>query len=111
MAPVALISDVAEVPEQTEFAQGRTRDEFQQKIDREVGHLAENTAKAGWPAPHPGRLFGRYVVAKDDVAALKQVIRRAATLHKVGLLFYKDATTEAGHKVVKFHVKQKPVSD
>jgi hypothetical protein len=108
---ITLHTDVTDLPEQTELAAGRERDEFQQKVDSDVAALKTKTATAGWPAPDPKRHFQRYVVGKDDRAALKSVIRRAGTLHKVEAQFYKDAVTEAGHAVVKFHLARKTDKD
>lgn len=101
--------EIGAVPEQTELVEGRHRDEFQRAVDKDVAALKTDTAKAGWPKHDPAKLWKRYVVGKDDVSALKSVIRRAATLHKVEADFYKNATTEAGHVAVKFHVSRKPV--
>jgi hypothetical protein len=106
--PITLHTDVTDLPEQTELAaDARIRDEFQVSVDGDVETLKMATAKAGWPKPDPKRLFHRYVVGSDDRAALKGVIRRATVLHKVEADFYKDAKTEAGHYVVKFHVSRK----
>lgn len=102
--PITLHTDTTEVPEQTEIVQGRHRDEFQQAIDKDVETLKTATAKAKWPEHDARKLFHRYVVGADDVSELKRVIRRAATLHKLEPVFYKDAKTEAGHIAVKFHV-------
>lgn len=105
---ITLHTDPTEVPEQTELiSQSRERDEFQLQVDKDVETLKMATAKAGWPSPEPAKLFHRYVVGADDRSALKAVIRRAGTLHHVEALFYKDAKTEAGHFVVKFHVTRK----
>jgi hypothetical protein len=115
--PITLHDDATELPAQTDMVIGRHRDEFQLQIDTDVESLKTNTAKAGWPAFDPSKLFQRYVVGKDDASPLKAVIRRAATLHKVEADFYKDAKTEAGLFVIKFHVSRKldkdgkPVSD
>jgi hypothetical protein len=108
---ITLHTDVTEVPEQTELEQGRHRDDFQKAIDKDVETLKLATAKAKWPEPDPRKLFHRYVVDADDKVALKSVIRRAATLHKVEAQFYKDAKTEAGHLAVKFHLARKLGSD
>lgn len=107
MPAITLHTDVTELPEQTELEIGRFRDEFQLMIDKDVADLKLATAKAGWPDPDPTKLFTFYVVGKDDMAALKGVIRRACTLFKVEPEFYKNKTTEAGHVVVKFHVTRK----
>src|SRR5271154_3463847 len=115
--PITLHTDVAEIPEQTELVAGRERDDFQLAVDKDVAGLKHATAAAGWPATDPTKHFQRYVVGADDTGALKAVIRRAAVLHKVEALFYKNAKTEAGHIVVKFHVARKldkdskPVAD
>lgn len=111
MPAITLHTDVKELPEQTELEVGRFRDEFQVAIDRDVADLKFATANAGWPDPDPTKLFTFYVVGKDDMAALKGVIRRAATLYKVDPEFYKNATTEAGHIVVKFHVTRRTDKD
>lgn len=115
--PITLHTDEEAIPEQTELHQPHVRDEFQQEVDGHVGALKVKTAAAKWPEPSAKALFHRYVVGADDRAALKAVIRRATILHKVVPLFYKDAKTEAGHYVVKFHVARatdkdgKPVKD
>lgn len=114
---ITLHTDTTELPIQTELVQGRHRDEFQVQIDADVLSLKMNTAKAGWPGHDPAKLFQRYVVGKDDASPLRSVVRRACTLHKVDPDFYKDAKTEAGLVVIKFHVSRKvdkdgkPVSD
>jgi len=106
--PITLHTDPIEVPEQTELAAlSRERDEFQLQVDKDVETLKTATAKAGWPPPEPTRLFHRYVVGAGDKGALKAVIRRAGTLNHVEALFYKDAKTEAGHVVIKFHIVRK----
>jgi hypothetical protein len=102
---------VETLPEQTDLAEGRYRDEFQLQVDKDVQNLKLATAKAGWPDPDPAKHFHRYVVGADDKAALKAVIRRAATLLRVEPQFYKDAKTEAGHIVVKFHLARKVGKD
>ncbi len=102
---------VETLPEQTDLVEGRYRDEFQLAVDKDVQTLKTATAKAGWPDPDPRRRFHRYVVGADDKGALKAVIRRAGTLLKVEPQFYKDAKTEAGHIVVKFHVARKVDKD
>lgn len=99
------------LPEQTELAPGRERDDFQLQVDKDVADLKIKTATAKWPKHDPRYHFQRYVVGKDDLAALKSVIRRAGVLHKVEPIFYKEVTTEAGHKVVKFHVARKVDKD
>lgn len=99
------------LPEQTELAPGRERDEFQQQVDKDVAALKRNTAAAKWPKHDPKHLFQLYVVGSDDKAALKAVIRRAATLHRVEPVFYKEVKTEAGHLVVKFHLARKVGKD
>lgn len=109
---VNLITATSEkIPEQTELQTPRERDEFQQTVDQDVSALKLATAKAAWPKPDPKRLYHRYVVAKEDRAELKSVIRRAAALHKVEAIFYKDGKTEQGHVVVKFHVARKLAKD
>jgi hypothetical protein len=102
---------VTTLPEQTELMAGRERDDFQKRVDRDVAKLKVATAKAGWPAADPSKLFERYVVDAADKAALNAVVRRAGTLHKVEILFYKAVKTEAGHLVVKFHVARKLGTD
>ena len=104
---ITLHTEAEELPDQTELVAGRERDAFQLQVDKDVNALKIATARAGWSDPDPRRLFHRYVVGSDDKAALKSVIRRAGTLHKVEAVFYKDAKTEAGHVVVKFHVTRK----
>jgi len=110
---ITLHTDTTEtdLPEQTELSEGHVRDDFQQAVDKDVSALKTATATAKWPDHNPGKLYHRYVVGSDDRAALKAVIRRAATLHKVAPVFYKDAKTEAGHIVVKFHVARRVDKD
>lgn len=108
---ITLHTTETELPEQTEEEVGRYRDEFQQQVDADTAALKHKTATAGWPAHDPKKLFNRYVVGKEDVGELKRVVRRAATLHKVEPSFYKNATTEAGHVVVKFHTDRKRDGD
>jgi hypothetical protein len=108
---ITLHTDAPDLPEQTELAQPHVRDEFQQEVDNHVGTLKMKTAGAQWPDPDPKSLFHRYVVGADDRAALKAIIRRAAVLHRVEPLFYKDAKTEAGHFVIKFHLARKTDKD
>jgi hypothetical protein len=114
---ITLHTDTATLPEQTDLEVGRTRDEFQLKVDKDVEALKNKTANAAWPAFDPAKLFQRYVVGADEKTALRGVIRRAAILHKVEAAFYKDGKTEAGHAVVKFHLSRKldkdnkPVAD
>jgi hypothetical protein len=106
--PITLHTTADEViPEQTELAAGRERDEFQQTVDRDVEALKIKTAAAGWPVVDPKQRYHRYVVGADDRAALKSVIRRAMVLNHVEAVWYKDLKTEAGHFVVKFHVARK----
>jgi hypothetical protein len=106
--PITLHTEETEVlPEQTELAAGRVRDEFQLDVDKDVEVLKLATAKARWPEPDPERFYHRYVVGSDDKGEMKSVIRRACTLHKVEAVFYKEAKTEAGHIVIKFHVARK----
>lgn len=106
---ITLHTDTQEkLPEQTELAaDSRIRDDFQKQIDRDVETLKTATAKAAWPEHVPAKLYHRYVVGGDDRGALKSVIRRAAILHRVEAVFYRDAKTEAGHYAVKFHVVRK----
>jgi hypothetical protein len=114
---ITLHTDTVELPEQTELVVGRHRDEFQLAVDGDVLILKAATAAAGWPEMDPTKLFHRYVVGADDAASMKGVVRRACTLHKIEADFYKDAKTEAGHVVIKFHVSRKldkdnkPVAD
>jgi hypothetical protein len=113
LMPITLHTDVTPdaIPEQTEEVLGHFRDEFQLTIDKDVAALKRATAKAGWPVHNPKTLFHRYVVDAKESAALKAVIRRAATFEKVTASFYKDAATAAGHAVVKFHTDRKVGSD
>lgn len=114
---ITLHTETVELPEQTELVQGRHRDDFQLAVDGDVLILKAATAAAGWPEHDPTKLWQRYVVSADDTGAMKSVIRRACTLHKVEADFYKDAKTEAGHVSIKFHVSRKldkdnkPVAD
>jgi hypothetical protein len=109
--PITLHTDLQELPEQTELFEGHLRDDFQKAVDADVAKLKEATEKAGWPAHQPGKLFHRYVVTSTDRVELKKVIRRAASLAKVVVVFYKDAKTAEGHAVVKFHVAKRPVKE
>jgi hypothetical protein len=100
---------------QTELNQGRTRvrDDFQKERDTEVAELVKAWETAGKPAPvlnqatgqmdpNPNAPTRRYTVGKDDKNAMKLVIRRAATLAKVGTAWYKDAVNDDGTVTVKF---------
>lgn len=112
MAAITLHTADAKVAEAlakaTDLQAGRTRDEFQVKVDGDVRTLKADTAKAGWPEPGlEATPFHYYVVGKDDKAELNGVIRRAGTLHKVEIDFFKPVTTEAGHVIVKFNVSRK----
>lgn len=99
---------LAKLPEQDELMLGRSRDDFQKQVDRDVELLKIVTARAGWPEPGTkGMPFHRYVVGKDDKAELNAVIRRAGTLHKVEIDFFKPVTTEGGHVAIKFNVSRK----
>ena len=110
---ITLHTDIAPdtLPDQTEELAGHKRDAFQLSVDNDVAKTKLATAKAGWPDHDPTKLFHRYVVDVKDSSALKGVIRRAATLHKVEASFYKDAKTEGGHAVVKFHTDRKLGAD
>lgn len=114
---IQLHTEERELPVQDTLVVGRHRDEFQLQIDSDVESLKMATAKAGWPDPDPAKLYQRYVVGKDDATAMKGVIRRAGTLHKVAPQFYTDAKTDDGLVVIKFHVNRatdkdgKPVAD
>lgn len=106
------------IPEQDELMAGRSRDDFQRQVDRDVELLKIKTARAGWPeAGTKTAPFHRYVVGKNDKAELNGIIRRAATLHKLEADFFKPVTTEAGYVAVKFNVSrkldkdEKPVKD
>jgi len=87
------------------------RDEFQQSVDHEVGTLKAAWLKASKPAPGPKAPYHRYVVEKDDRTELKNVVRRAARLHEVAVVFFKDAVTENGLYQVKFNLTPMPVSN
>lgn len=104
---ITLHTDTVELPEQTELVIGRHRDDFQLAVDGDVLILKAATAAAGWGEQDPTKLFHRYVVGAEDATAMKGIIRRACNLNKVEADFYKDAKTEAGHSVIKFHVSRK----
>jgi hypothetical protein len=111
MAITLHVTPAETIPDQDELVQGRFRDEFQLQIDAEMAALKVRTATAGWPDPDPKTPFLRYVVDSDEVTAMKGVLRRAATLHKVEVDFYKDAKTEAGHVSIKFNIGRKTDKD
>lgn len=100
-------TEVTALPEQTELAVGRERDEFQQDVDADVAALKVDTAKAKWPSPKPDKHFRRYIVDPTDKGEMKRIIRRACTLFHVDPVWYKEAKTEAGHLVIKFHVQRR----
>jgi hypothetical protein len=84
------------------------RDENQQYIDGEIGAAKTAWEDAGKPA-HAGKEWTRrFHVAAEDKAAVKQMIRRALTLHKVGATWYKDVKTEDGVVSVKLHLAPLP---
>lgn len=83
----------------------RDRDEDQKAIDEELattvkawlnGKPVAEAAKV--PADRRPRVA--FAVAPDDKAALKRMIRRAATLHKVTPVFFEDQTDEKTGEVV-----------
>jgi hypothetical protein len=82
----------------------RERDETQKHIDQRFKSRFEHWTTAGKPKPDkaPREATDRITVAKTDVAALKGMIRRAATLHKTGVVFYKDAKDGNGNTTVKY---------
>lgn len=100
-----------ETDTQTEVRKHRSdRDEFQLHFDGRFAKLVEAWKAAGHPAPDKTKA-DRVTVAKGDVAALKAVIRRAATFHRHGVTFFKDATDAKGNVTVKYVPVAKPVTD
>jgi hypothetical protein len=92
-------SNVAAEEKLTTATKSRERDAFQVEMDGEVaglvkGWLAAEKITDGKP-PEPGkakvaevnRPKARYHVAPDDKNAFKDILRRAATLHKVEAVF------------------------
>jgi hypothetical protein len=107
---VVTLHDVAETDDQTELAatKSRVRDEFQVKVDDEMGRLVKAWTEAGRPG-HDKAPNKRYRVAKTDRAEMKDVIRRAASLHKVAVSWFKDKVNEDGTVSIKFTVTPIPV--
>jgi hypothetical protein len=101
----------AEVAQDEIRARTSERDEDQLQIDTEVKNLHAAWDKAKRPAPGPKAPYSRYVVPKDDRAELKNMIRRAARLHKVNPVFFKDAVTPSGNYQVKFNLAPATVSE
>jgi hypothetical protein len=95
---------------QEELSTGRSRerDETQVMIDGIYGELVAEWDKAGKPEPGKGNPFRRLAVAKADVSELKSMIRRAATLHKVAPVYWKDAKNDDGTVTVKFGAQAIP---
>jgi hypothetical protein len=86
----------------------RTRDDTQKHVDRKVEAMKVAWVEAGKPSM-PHKITHRYLVSKPEKSALKGVIRRAGTLHKVGVAFYKDTKPDAdGNVFVKFTVTDFP---
>jgi hypothetical protein len=88
-------------------AKSRDRDETQVALDGQVKTLAEAWNAAGKPGPESAPKKA-YVVASGDVSGLKQMIRRACSLHKVAPAFFKDVKREDGNTRVKFTVQPVP---
>lgn len=86
----------------------RERDETQTAIDNAVKEMVAKWHEAGKPEPHSDRPSKRYVVVKEDRTPLKGMIRRAATLHKVEAILFKDHVNEDGTVAVKFTIGDKP---
>ena len=112
------IQEAAGEDTQTEVRRGpsRDRDETQKQLDSLFKQLHTEWVTARHPEPREvaGKLTysgptRRLVVAKTDVSALKQMIRRAAALHGVATFFYGDHTRQDGNVTVKFGVTKKPV--
>lgn len=88
--------------EKLSTGRSRERDETQVMIDGIYGELVAEWDKAGKPEPGKSNPFRRLAVAKADVSELKSMIRRAATLHKVAPVYWKDAKNDDGTVTVKF---------
>jgi hypothetical protein len=104
----------APVPETTKLAvsKSRERDETQRDIDTDVERLKRAWESAGKPGADKLTTpagFKRaekvaYTVEKDDRSPVKGMIRRAATLHKTGLVYAKDTTNQDGTVTIVFTV-------
>ena len=95
---------------QTELAtRSHERDDDQKGIDATVGEMvAGYNALGGKDSQVTARPTHRYQVPNDDKSELKRMIRRAAVLHKVDPVWYKDSKPDdAGNIVVKFTVGPK----
>ncbi len=96
---------------QSEFRQSksRDRDETQRHLDGRVAQVKAEWEGKGKPKPERSPFY-RFTVAKADRAAAKQMVRRAVSLHKVDVIFWKDTPAdESGNVTVKFTVTSKPV--
>jgi hypothetical protein len=87
--------------------QNRERDEMQQHLDARFQAVLEAWQKARKPRAERSP-FDRITVAKNDVQALKDMIRRAATLHKHAVVFFQDAKHPNGNVTVKYVPAPKP---
>jgi hypothetical protein len=94
---------------QTEIRQGKRseRDETQRHLDGRVAQVKAEWEGKGKPKPERAP-FHRFTVAKAERAEAKQMVRRAGNLHKVDIVFWKDAPNADGTVTVKFTVADKP---
>lgn len=106
MAQIKLHEAQGEDTQTKVVAASRERDDTQKHIDDRFKARFDAWNKHGKPAPDKAatnrEVTDRITVAKTDVAALKGMIRRAATLHKTGVKFYQDAKDGNGNTTVKY---------
>lgn len=104
--------------EEDEIRAGKTseRDDLQREIDNMVGTLREAWTEAGQPTRDTLRTSAgfkraakrRLVVLREDATPVKNMVRRACTLHKVEPVFAKNRALDDGTVAVKFTVGPKP---
>lgn len=100
----------ADAGEQTEInsQKNRGRDDTQKAVDGHMEPVVAAWVKAGKPAVESAPT-GRLITAKADVGEVKRMLRRAATLHKVAVVLYKDFVRPDGDVNVKYTVQPIPV--
>jgi hypothetical protein len=107
MPNVKIIENPAEDRQNAIATNSHERDDMQQRIDQQFKELLDRWTAAHRPGPEKSP-FVRVTVVKADVGALKAMIRRAATLHKHGVVFYRDQRNPNGSVSVKYVPAPKP---
>lgn len=108
--PQIKLMDPPEQDTQTQVKPLRSeRDDGQRHFDGVFRELHERWTKHGKPAPDARNAqTWRGRVAKDEVATLKGMLRRAAAFCKSDVRFYTDAKHEDGSVTVKVTPADKP---